>query len=183
MKKTITAIAAIGLLGAGLFGAAPWISDIFDKPIDTNTDEGKKTIQDLITGTWVHTDTLCKGEVDYETIKEYRIGVDLPSTTIGAVRLESDRIDYSTLSDENLLAVTNAWFEKCQRYAPTKHTPIIVEANNYSRARTFLFYPEHELILMVKEDGIYNLVKDNVLFELPIYIDPSRRATEQARTE
>jgi len=169
MKKAVTTLAGLCIVGIVYYLSPPALSEFFSTQIDPTTEEGKRSVQELITGTWVHTDTLCKSEVDYLTTQEFIFGIDLPPTTIGAVRLKRDNIDFSTLKDNALIELTSRWFEQCDRYPISQQPPIVVSTDNLSRSRTFLFYPDLKLILMVKEDGIYNLIKQDELVSLPVY--------------
>jgi hypothetical protein len=102
----------------------------------------------------------------------HSLGAELPTTTINAVRLDKDQINYSRLVDKDTLNALNSWFDSCHYVEQSEETPIIIKHNNFSQARTFYFYPDRSLILAKQEGKILNLVKSERLFSLDVFLPP-----------
>lgn len=145
---------------------------LLDRPIDIATVKGIETTKELISGTWFHSDTICNGQVQYESVREYTFGSNLPSNTINAVKLDRDQIVFSRLEDQNKINLLNGWFTGCGFVDQSEEAPIIIDYNNFSQSRTFFFYPDKSLILALSEGVIFSLVKGDVLFKLRVYQDP-----------
>ena len=163
-KKTVASsvIAALIIIGAGTYYFSP-------TQINIETEEGQKTTQELITGTWLHSDTTCKGFAHYESAREFNIGTDLPTTTISAIRLDKDIKSYSRLEEGDINNMLNSHLISCEGLAESTERPIVINHDNFNRSRTFYFYPDTKIILTPDENNLLSLIKKEAFFELPLY--------------
>ena len=156
-----------GIMSAGAALAFFYMSQ--QPAINIDTEEGKETVSTMLTGTWVYSDTLCRGFSHYESVREFNFGKDLPPATISAIRLNSEVKPYSKLEDMDVTQKLNDFISGCDLIPSTEEVPVVIAHDNYSRARTFYYYLDTQVILTIDENGVMPLIKDKALFELPVY--------------
>lgn len=147
------------------------VSLTFIPRYDVDKEYGKKNVELSLEGTWVHTNTLCRGVTDYSDIIEYTFGKDLKNDTINPIHLDKYNTSMQKASDEQRLWVME-WIENCEFIEKVEEdeTVLTIVYDNYIREVTFLFIPERSLVLSTNQDGTFNFIPKESVMALPKYI-------------
>lgn len=173
MKNTVKIGLAVGVLSVvsigGNFAYEKRQYDLSPPSEKLNKPEGMVSLKDTIAGTWLINDSICKGLANPLSFEEYNFGESLKDGVINPVSYSKHKIEIepTNVADESYNQIEN-WFTKCEALTLPNYVPVVINQDNFDYQRTFYYYHDINLMLMVAGSNISPLMPISRVKELEI---------------